>query len=65
MLAVEVKLIAGGGSRTGEASICRNICKRLRADAGPETISVQIASHGYQRYVRVTRVCVPAGIVQL
>jgi hypothetical protein len=39
---VEGKLIAGGRVGSGEVPIFRNICKFLRADAGPETISITV-----------------------
>jgi hypothetical protein len=42
MFAVEGKLTAGGRAGTGEAPICRNICKSLGANAGPETISIRV-----------------------
>jgi len=40
MFAVEGKLIARGRAGTGEAPICGNICRCLRADASSETISI-------------------------
>ena len=42
MFVVEGKLIFRGRARTGEAPICRNICKCLRADAGSEIISIRV-----------------------
>ena len=63
VLVVEGKLIFGRRLKTGEVPVRRNVCKYLRADPGPETISARETPHSYERCARSARVCIPASVV--